>query len=41
MLKTTNAKFSFIEIWLTDENNRPLEIEHGCEYYTYNWNRLV
>ena len=27
MLKTTNAKFSFIEIWFTDENNRPLEIE--------------
>ena len=27
MLKTTNAEFSFIEIWFTDENNRPLEIE--------------
>ena len=27
MLKTTNAKFSFIEIWFTDQNNRPLEIE--------------
>ena len=27
MLKTTNAEFSFIEIWLTDHNNRPLEIE--------------
>ena len=27
MLKTTNAEFSFIEIWLTDQNNRPLEIE--------------
>ena len=26
MLKTTNAKFSFIEIWFTDQNNRPLEI---------------
>ena len=24
MLKTTNAEFSFIEIWLTDQNNRPL-----------------
>ena len=27
MLKTTNAEFSFIEIWLTNENNRSLEIE--------------
>ena len=27
MLKTVNAKFSFIEIWLTDQNNRPLEKE--------------
>ena len=26
MLKTTNAEFSFIEIGLTDQNNRPLEI---------------
>ena len=27
MLKTTIAEFSFIKIWFTDENNRPLEIE--------------
>ena len=27
MLKTTNARFSFIEIWFTDQNNRPIEIE--------------
>ena len=27
MLKTTNAEFSVIEIWFTDQNNRPLEIE--------------
>ena len=27
MLKTTNAEFSFIEIWFTDQNNRPLQIE--------------
>ena len=27
MLKTTNAEFSFTEIWFTDQNNRPLEIE--------------
>ena len=27
MLKTANADFSFIEIWFTDQSNRPLEIE--------------
>ena len=27
MLKTTNAEFSFIEIWFTDHNDRSLEIE--------------
>ena len=27
MLKTTNTEFSFIEIWFTGQNNRPLEIE--------------
>ena len=27
MVKTTNAEFSFIEIWFIDQNNRPLEIE--------------
>ena len=27
MFKTTNAEFSFIEIWFTDQNNRPLKIE--------------
>ena len=27
LLKTSNAEFSFIEIWFTDQNNRPLEIE--------------
>ena len=27
MIKTNNAEFSFIEIWFTDQNNRPLEIE--------------
>ena len=29
MLKATNAEFSFIEIWFTDQNNRPLEIENN------------
>ena len=27
MLETTNEEFSFIEIWFTDQNNIPLEIE--------------
>ena len=27
MLKTTNAEFSFTEIWFTDQNNRSLKIE--------------
>ena len=27
MLKTTNAEFSFIEVWFTDQNNISLEIE--------------
>ena len=29
MLKTTNVEFSFTEIWFTDQNNRPLEIEEN------------
>ena len=24
MIKTTNSEFSFIQVWLTDQNNRPL-----------------
>ena len=27
MLKTTNAEFGSTEVWFTDQNNRPLEIE--------------
>ena len=27
MLKTTSAEFQSIELWFTDRNNRPLEIE--------------
>ena len=27
MLKTANAKFSFIKVWFTDQNNRSLEIK--------------
>ena len=32
MLKTTNAEFSFIESWFTDQNNRPLEIEDNVNF---------
>ena len=27
MLKSTNAEFQSIQLWFTDQNNRPLEIE--------------
>ena len=27
MLKTTNAEFQSVELWFTDQNNRPLEIQ--------------
>ena len=27
MLGTTNTEFSFIEVWFTDQNSEPLEIE--------------
>ena len=27
MLGTTNTKFSFIEVWFTDQNSKPLEVE--------------
>ena len=27
MLKTTNTEFQSIEVWFTDQSNRPLEIE--------------
>ena len=26
-LKTSNSKFSYIEVWFTDQNSKPLEIE--------------
>ena len=26
-LKTTDAEFNFIEVWLTDQNNKPLDVE--------------
>ena len=31
MLKPTNAKFQSIQVWFTDQNNRPLEIEDSAK----------
>ena len=30
MLKTVNTEFSFIEIWFTDQDDRPLEVEDSA-----------
>ena len=27
MLKSTSAEFQSVELWFTDQNNRPIEIE--------------
>ena len=32
MLKTVNTEFSFIEIWFTDQDNRPLEIKDSVTF---------
>ena len=32
MLGTTNTEFSFIEVWITDRNSEPLEIEDKVNY---------
>ena len=39
MLKTINAEFQSIQLWFTDQNNRPLEIEG--KYYTNNWVDII
>ena len=31
MLSTTNAEFSSIKVWFTDQNSEPLEIEHNVD----------
>ena len=41
MLKTTNTQFQSIELWFTDQINRPLQIEDKGKYYTINWVGLV
>ena len=32
MLDTTNKEFSFIEVWFTDQNSEPLEIEENVKF---------
>ena len=39
MLKTTNSEFHSIQLWFTDQNNRPLKIEG--KYYTNNWVDII
>ena len=34
MLKTTNAEFQSIQLWLSDQNNRPLEISVNITFIT-------
>ena len=31
MLNTTNTEFSSFEIWFTDQNSKPLEIEDNID----------
>ena len=33
MLKTTNWEFPFIQVWFTNQNNRPLEIEDSVKLH--------
>ena len=40
MLKTTSVEFQCVELWFTDQNNRPLEIEDKRKYYTNTGQRL-
>ena len=39
MLGTTNTEFSFIEVWFTDKNSEPLEIEF--QFDTNYWANIV
>ena len=32
MLKTTSAEFPFIDIWFTNQNSEPLEIEDSVNF---------
>ena len=37
MLDTTNAEFSFVEVWFTDQNSEPLEIEDNVNLTLIIW----
>ena len=37
MLKTANSEFSFIQIWFSDQNDRPLEIEDSINITLIIW----
>ena len=44
MLKTTNAEFQWIQLWFSDQNNRPLEAENITKilrYYTSYWIDII
>ena len=36
IIKTTNSKFSFIQVWFTDQNNKPLKIENNINITVIN-----
>ena len=40
MLKTTNAEFQSIQLWFTNQNNRPLGIDLGRHYKNEIFNRI-
>ena len=35
MLKTTGAEFQSVELWFTDQDNRPLEVEDFQELFSW------
>ena len=44
MLKTTNAEFQWIQLWFSDQNNRPFEAENITKilrYYTSYWIDII
>ena len=43
MLKTASAEFqlNYVQLRFTNQNNRPLEMEKKCKYYTNNWLAVV
>ena len=35
LLKTFNSEFSYVEVWLTDQNSKPLEIKDKKHNFSY------